>query len=208
MLEAAQGATSIDRAVVATDSQEVVDAVASAGGDAVLTGEHPNGTSRLAEAARLLGLGDEEIIVNVQGDEPEIDPGVIDAAVTTLRSSGAEMATVASPFAEGEDTADPNIVKVVCRADGRALYFSRSRIPYERSPAPALKHVGLYVYRRRFLEVYASLAPTPLEQAERLEQLRVLEHGYDIAVAIRPTHHHGIDTPEQYEAFVTRWRQG
>lgn len=205
VVDAARRASSIDRVVVATDAQDVADVVIADGAEGVLTGEHPNGTSRLAEAARHLGLDDDEIIVNVQGDEPEIDPGVIDACVATLESSEAEMATVASPFADDEDPADPNIVKVVCRADGRALYFSRARIPHERSPAPALKHVGLYAYRRRFLDVYAALAPTPLEQAERLEQLRALEHGHDIAVAIHATHHHGIDTPEQYEAFVARY---
>lgn len=207
--EAARAASSIARVVVATDAPEVEHAVTALGGEAVMTrADHANGTSRLAEAAATLGLAEDAIVVNVQGDEPELAPAVIDRAVDALATGGCDMATVASPFASNEDPADPNIVKVVVRRDGRALYFSRARIPYVRgeATAPPLKHIGLYVYRRRFLERYASLPPTPLETAERLEQLRALEHGHDIAVAVCEAHHHGIDTPEQYDAFVRRWR--
>ncbi len=117
------------------------------------------------------------------------------------------MSTVAAPFTADEDPANPNIVKVVTDAAGRALYFSRALIPYDRDGAggaPPLKHVGMYVYLRDFLLTFATLEPTPLEQIERLEQLRILEHGYDIAVTVAQVPYHGIDTPEQYEAFVAR----
>ena len=219
-LDAARTSNRLGRVVVATDAPEIVDVVNAAGGEAVLTSAaHPNGTSRLAEAADLLGLADTSIVVNVQGDEPEIDPALIDLAVDALVGSGADVATVGSPFSSGQDATDPNIVKVVVDCRGRALYFSRSPIPFDREDArPAdgvrptgtavgpLKHVGLYVYRAGFLRCYARLPGTPLEQTERLEQLRVLEHGRTIAVAVAEAHHVGIDTPEQYAAFVQRWR--
>ena len=209
--EAARRAPSISRVVIATDDERVATVVRSFGIETVMTGEHPNGTSRLAEAAEVLGLAPDAIVANVQGDEPEIEPDVIDAAVEALVRTGAEVGTIASPFAPGEDPANPNIVKAVASQTGLALYFSRSLIPHDRDgvvpPAAApLKHVGLYTYRVAFLRRYRDLAPTPLEQVENLEQLRVLEHGFRIAVAVRPCHHHGIDTPEQYRAFVRRWR--
>ncbi len=205
--EAARRAARISRVVVATDDARVAAAVAPFGIESVMTGDHPNGTSRLAEAAERLGLPPDGIVANVQGDEPEIEPGVIDAAVETLERAGVEVGTVASPFAPDEDPANPNIVKVVTSGAGLALYFSRSLIPFARDGAgqQPLKHVGLYTYRVSFLDKYRDLAPTPLEQTEKLEQLRVLEHGFRIAVAVRPCHHHGIDTPEQYSAFVRRW---
>lgn len=210
VVEAARRAGALGEVCVATDSAEVRDALA--GVRVLMTSlDHPNGTSRLAEAADLLGLADEDIVVNVQGDEPEIDPALIDAAVGALRSSGAPVATVGSPFAPGEDPANPNIVKVLRSAAGEALYFTRALAPYPRDGAFApgagpLKHVGIYVYRRAFLRRYVRLAPTPLELTEKLEQLRVLEHGERIAVALFEAHHCGIDTPEQYAAFVARWR--
>lgn len=215
--EAARRSATISRVVVATDDTKVADAVRSFGGECVLTSaEHPNGTSRLAEAAMVLGLAPEAIVVNVQGDEPEVEPVVIDSAVSALLGSQeAEIATVGVPFGAGEDAANPNIVKVVRRQDGMAMYFSRSLIPYVRdkgaagSVPPPLRHVGLYVYRRSFLEKYVGLTSTPLERAESLEQLRALEHGYAIAVAVVETGSGvgaGIDTPEQYEAFIRRER--
>jgi 3-deoxy-manno-octulosonate cytidylyltransferase (CMP-KDO synthetase) len=208
--EAVRRATSLSRVVVATDDPRISEAVRAFGGEAVMTdAAHPNGTSRLAQASLLLGLAPDTLVANVQGDEPEVEPAAIDKAVTLCRVSGAEVATVASPFMPGEDPANPNIVKVVRRPDGRALYFSRSLVPFDRagSGAAPLKHVGLYVYRHSFLKTYATLAPTPLEQAEMLEQLRVLEHGYSIAVALHPCTTQGIDTPEQYRAFVERVRR-
>ncbi|MEQ8770507.1 MAG: manno-octulosonate cytidylyltransferase [Phycisphaerales bacterium] len=235
--ERAALAESVGRVVVACDAEEIASVVRAAGFEAVMTSpEHENGTSRLAEAAALLGLGEREVIVNVQGDEPEIEPSLIDSAVRALRwrhepGSGLPTArrvgpdgsirsevwasTVASPFQLGEDPGDQNIVKAVVgllEADegiGMALYFSRSRVPHPAEAHPRatpLKHVGLYAYQRRRLDHYVSLAPTPLEQTERLEQLRWLEHGLPVAVAVRHADHHGVDTPEQYAAFVERWR--
>ena len=209
--EAARGSGRVGRVVVATDAAEIARAVSLDGVEAVMTAAtHPNGTSRLAEAADVLGLADDAVVVNVQGDEPEIDPAIIDLAVTTLLAGGADVATVGSPLAPGQDPGDPNIVKVVADCRGRAMYFSRSRIPHDRDGGGVtgpLKHVGLYVYRAAFLRRYVALPQTPLEQTERLEQLRVLEHGHAIAVAIAEAHHVGIDTEEQYEAFVARWRE-
>jgi len=210
--ERARLASSVARVVVAADDARIVAAVEGFGGACVLTSaEHPNGTSRLAEAAALLGLADGAIVVNVQGDEPELEPGLIAAGVAALVETGAEAATVASPFSAGEDPENPNIVKVAVDARGLALYFSRACIPYQgrAGDGPAarpLKHVGLYVYRAAFLRRYVGLPATPLEQTEKLEQLRVLEHGHRMAVAIMESHHHGIDTPEQYAGFVSRWR--
>ncbi|MCA9287622.1 MAG: 3-deoxy-manno-octulosonate cytidylyltransferase, partial [Phycisphaerales bacterium] len=153
VFERASMAGSIARVVVATDHERIAAAVRAFGGECVMTSaEHPNGTSRLDEAARLLGLADDAIVVNVQGDEPEIDPRIIDAAVEALEQSGAEVATVGSPFSPQENRADPAIVKVVCDARGMALYFSRAPIPFlgraeGGAAAPTLKHVGLYAYR-------------------------------------------------------------
>lgn len=216
--EAASKSGAVSRVVVATDSDRVERAVRAFGGEAVLTSaDHPNGSSRLDEAAAALGLAKDQVIVNVQGDEPELEPGLIEAGVEALLSSGgggrgeAHAATIASPFGAGENPADANLVKVVRRLDGEALYFSRSLVPMDRdgdgaSDAAPLRHVGLYVYRRGYLATYVRLAPGPLERAEKLEQLRILEHGHRIAVAVRASERHGVDTPEQYAAFVRRWR--
>lgn len=212
VVQAAARASSIPRVVVATDAPEVADAVRAFGGEAVLTSpSHENGTSRVAEAASVLELAPHDIVVNVQGDEPEIDPALIDAAVDALRRSDAAVATVASPFGPGEDASNPNIVKVLIDRRSCALYFTRAPAPFPRDGefapgAGPFKHVGLYVYRRSFLTRYVILEPTPLERTEKLEQLRILEHGMDIAVAVKPAHHVGIDTPEQYDAFVARWK--
>lgn len=209
--EAAARASSVSEVLVATDSPEIADTVASFGGRAVLTrADHPNGASRIAEACDTLGVPDDAIIVNVQGDEPEIEPDTIDACVDALRGADAPVSTIAAPFEPGEDPTDPNIVKVAIDRRGRALYFSRAPIPFQREGSAAaapLRHVGLYAYRRPFLRTYTGLAPTPLEQTERLEQLRILEHGRAIKVAVRPCRHVGIDTPDQYAAFVRRWRK-
>ncbi len=212
--DAARRATSLSRVIIATDAKEVFDEVKAFGGEAVMTREdHTNGTSRLAEAATTLRLAGDALVVNVQGDEPELDAGVIDAAVALAREGRAEVATVASPFQAGEDPMNPNLVKVVTRADGLALYFSRAWIPYPRDAASAathvraLKHVGLYVYRVDFLLKYAAMPPSALETTEMLEQLRVLDAGFRIAVAVRNVTTTGIDTPEQYEEFVRRWAE-
>ncbi len=208
VFENVRRARQVDRVIVATDDQRIVEAVQRFGGEAVMTrSDHPNGTSRIAEVTAEI---DSALIVNVQADEPEIEPELIDLAIQTLKnSSSCVMSTLGSPFATDEDPSDPNIVKVVMGPDGRALYFSRALIPYTRSESKVdpLKHVGLYVYRRDFLTKYVTLPATPLEQAESLEQLRVLEHGYDIAVAVAKVSHHGIDTPQQYDEFVARYRE-
>ena len=207
---AAARARAVERVVIACDSQEIADAATRHNVEWVLTeASHPNGTSRVAEAARKLGVSEELIVVNVQGDEPEIDPQTIDAAVGALATKGTPVATVAAPMPAGEDASNPNIVKVVCDERGVAMYFSRLPIPYPRAgEVVRYKHVGLYAYRRSFLDVCTTLEPTRLEQAESLEQLRFLGHGYAIAVARVEASHPGIDTPEQYAEFVKRWRKG
>jgi 3-deoxy-manno-octulosonate cytidylyltransferase (CMP-KDO synthetase) len=205
---------SIGRIIVATDDRRILDAVRSFGCEAVMTGEHPNGTSRIAEVVASLGDHVEpgQIIVNVQGDEPDIEPTVIDELVAGLAADpDAPMATLASPFADDEDPANPNIVKLVMatvRGRCRAMYFSRSPIPFSRDGqgVQRWKHPGLYAYRRDFLLHYVTLPPTPCELAESLEQLRALEHGHAIAVVKTVVRHHGIDTPQQYEEFVKRRR--
>ncbi len=206
-------ASSVGRVLVATDDERICRAVEAFGGEAVMTRpNHVNGTSRIAEVVALLGDACPEVVVNVQGDEPEVEPRVIDELVAgLLADSEAPMATLASPFEPDEDPADPNLVKVVVDQRGRAMLFSRLPIPFRRDappgpldPAEFLKHPGLYAYRRGFLPVYAALPPTPLEQAEKLEQLRGLEHGHPIAIIQTRVLHHGIDTPEQYAAFVRR----
>lgn len=204
----------ISRIVIATDDQRIADTVERFGGEAVLTRvDHPNGTSRIDEAAEKLALADEEWICNVQGDEPDIDPSLIDLTIAHTQADTESVAgTLAGPFAADEDPANPNLVKVVLDQRRRALYFSRALIPHCRDAADAptarpLKHAGLYVYRRGFLRTYVGMSSTPLERAESLEQLRILESGGRIAVALGESQHHGIDTPEQYEAFVRRQRR-
>ena len=215
VVERVREARAVGRIVVATDDQRVFDAVAGFGAVACMTrSDHPNGTSRIAEAVATLeqSLPPAQwprVVVNVQGDEPEVEPAVIDALVAGLDNDPqAPMATLASAFAPGENPSDPNIVKIVVTAGPRprAMYFSRSLIPFDRDHrgvAP-LKHPGLYAYRREFLPRYVALPATPLEQAEQLEQLRALEHGCPIAVVRADVAYHGIDTPGQYEQFVQR----
>lgn len=205
-------ARTVERVIVATDDERIARAASDHGYEAAMTRpDHPNGTSRIAEVVEQFDQT-VDLIVNVQGDEPMINPALIDATVDRLRRGDEPMATLASPFAPDEDPADPNIVKVVLDRRDRALYFSRSVIPHHRdgqSPgpdSPLLKHVGLYAYRRAFLATYVALEPTPAEQAEKLEQLRALEHGHAIGVAVRRAAHHGIDTPRQYEQFVRQWQ--
>ena len=209
--EAALRASLPDRVVIATDAGEVAAVAGRFGAECVMTRiDHANGTSRLDEAASLLGLADHDVVINVQGDEPEIDPGVIDDLARAMLDSGADCATVASAYPTSADPADPNIVKVVVDEGGHAMYFSRSPIPFQRDPdepdpQPMLRHIGIYAYTRRTLAAYSGLAETRIERTERLEQLRLLASGYRMLVIERETDHHGIDTPEQYEAFVRRW---
>jgi 3-deoxy-manno-octulosonate cytidylyltransferase (CMP-KDO synthetase) len=183
--EGARGAKSLERVVVATEDARVADACRAFGAEVALTrADHASGTDRIAEVAA--GL-DADVVVNVQGDEPLIEGFVIDAAVEALREDGeAPMSTVVHP-ADAEALADPNRVKVVLDRRGRALYFSRSPIPYTREGLlrPALwQHVGLYAYRHAFLQQFSALTPTPAELSEGLEQLRALEHGFPIRCAL------------------------
>lgn len=203
-----------DEVWIATDHADVKAAAEAHGVAALMTrNDHPTGTDRLAEVATQLGWLPETIVVNVQGDEPLIEPAVIAQTAQQLAVSGADIATVAHPITEAADFFNPNIVKVVCRADGDAVYFSRAPIPYARDHfareaggetlpegLPAYRHVGLYAYRTRFLHAYAKLSEAPTEHFEALEQLRALWHGYRISLAlIDHAPAPGVDTPEDAE---------
>lgn len=205
--------TAATSVVVATDDERIAAAVRSFGGTVVLTSpDHPTGTDRIAEVARSRG---EDLVVNVQGDEPEFDPGAVDALVAAMaRDPSLPMGTLAV-VARPEESDRPSAVKVVTDRNGCALYFSRSRIPFhrdlaagERPDPPVLRHVGIYAYRRDALLRFAALPPTPLENAEKLEQLRALENGWRIRVLLADRAPAGIDTPEDYEAFVRRTAAG
>jgi 3-deoxy-manno-octulosonate cytidylyltransferase (CMP-KDO synthetase) len=203
----ASGAASV---WIASDHEEIVAAAKRYGFDAMMTRpDHASGTDRIAEVAASLGLAADEIVVNVQGDEPLMPPALVTSVVHTLaQRTPASIATVAHPIRDAEEFFNPNVVKVVCDHQGYALYFSRAPIPYARDAfaatkatlpdaLPALRHIGLYAYRVGFLSAYAKLAPAPAEAFEALEQLRALWHGHRIAVAITdeapPA---GVDTPE------------
>jgi len=206
--ERASQARRVSRVIVATDDERILEAVRAFGGEAVMTSpEHPTGTDRVAEVVERL-LPHEEAIVNVQGDEPLIDPSEIDAAVEALSSDpDADMSTLASPIESEEVFRNPNAVKVVCDRRGYALYFSRSPIPFYRGegrPPQPLLHVGLYCYRREALLRLVRLPRSPLEEAESLEQLRALENGMRIKVALVPHHEPGVDTPEDLERVRRR----
>lgn len=205
----ASGAT---RIVVATDHADILAACAAHGVEAVMTrADHPSGTDRIAEVARALNLGPDEVVVNLQGDEPMIDPALLAACAARIEA-GVPMATCAHPLSGVADVFNPNVVKVVLDRQGRALYFSRATIPWARDafaasrntlPAalPAdyapLRHIGLYAYSNAFLQAYPALEVSPLEQVEALEQLRVLWHGHPIAVHVTDSAPEaGVDTPE------------
>jgi 3-deoxy-manno-octulosonate cytidylyltransferase (CMP-KDO synthetase) len=203
------GAASV---VVATDDVRVQQAVADAGYQALMTSPaHQSGTERLVEVAETLGWPDDTLVVNVQGDEPLIDPQLIREAARQLVLHGdAVMATLAHPIHDHADFVNPNVVKVVADEAGYALYFSRAPIPWPRDAFAtqqamphelgALRHIGLYAYRAGFLRTYASLSSSPLERFEMLEQLRVLWHGHRISLGISPiAPAPGVDTPEDLE---------
>ena len=200
--ERARLSKSLSAIVVATDDPRVCDAVRAFGGEAVLTSpDHPNGTSRAEEAAR---GRDAWAVINIQGDEPLLDPLMIDEVAGALAEPGVEFATLCRPLLDEADRADPNTVKVVLAQNGDALYFSRSLIPYPRhEPAvPVYQHIGIYGYSMAFLRRYAELPMTPLAEAESLEQLKALEHGYRIRVRVTASAlpSRGVDTPEDLEA--------
>ena len=186
----ASGAQSV---TVATDDARILKAIEQHGFRALMTRtEHPSGTDRIAEAALALGVGEAEIVVNVQGDEPLIEPALIaEVAAALERDSGASMSTACHPIDDEATITNPNVVKVVLDAAGNALYFSRSRIPYPREPrGMGYRHAGIYAYRGGFLQRFARLEPAPLERTEALEQLRALWHGFRIVVVV-----HGEDIP-------------
>ncbi|GAB3365741.1 3-deoxy-manno-octulosonate cytidylyltransferase [Lysobacter rhizosphaerae] len=194
---------------VAADDQRIADALNVSGVRVAMTSTaHPSGTDRLAECARIAGWSDDTIVVNLQGDEPFAPAEGIRAVADLLRDSGAEMATLAAPVTDAETLFDPNAVKLVQAANGDALYFSRAPLPWprdafarDRTRLPEgghwLRHIGIYAYRAGFLQRFAAMPPGRLEQVESLEQLRVLEAGYRIAVATTPAPFPpGVDTPD------------
>lgn len=208
--------------VVAADHADIIQACEAHGVRALLTRvDHPSGSDRLAEACALLGLGDDDIVVNVQGDEPLIDPSLVRACARTLVANpDCVMSTAAHPISDAAEFSNPNVVKLVCDAKGRALYFSRAPIPWWRdgythglnshsvlsAPAP-MRHMGLYAYRAGFLQRFPTLAASPLEAIESLEQLRVLWHGERIAVHttdLRPGP--GVDTAVDLERVRQMFR--
>ena len=221
VFERARAASRIARLLVATDDTRIAAAVRAFGGEVLMTSpEHASGTDRLAEVARALPA---DLFVNIQGDEPLLDPQDIDGLIECLEQDPSpDMATLADPLLDPDAARDPNVVKVVCDAGGRALYFSRFPIPYVQEsegaggggaaggaragsnaagpPRPWLRHVGLYAYRRGFLLEFASWSPGILETLEGLEQLRTLERGRTIRVLRARGHYHGVDTPADVRA--------
>ena len=194
----ASQAKTLSGVVVATDDERILRAVEDHGGRAMMTAkDHPTGTDRLAEVAE--AYPDVDLIINVQGDEPLIEPSLIDELGRAFDGDAElQMATVMTPMEDEAEQKNPNNVKVVTDKNGCALYFSRSLLPYPRNDAgtPVYKHIGIYTYRRDFLLAYAKMAPTPLERAESLEQLRALENGYKIKCIKTNARFVGVDTPE------------
>ncbi|MCH7595806.1 MAG: 3-deoxy-manno-octulosonate cytidylyltransferase [Planctomycetes bacterium] len=225
VVERVRQARRIERVIVATDDERIAQAVTSFGGDVQMTRfDHPSGTHRVREVTDALDLADDAVVLNVQGDEPEISPASLDRLVDRMFDSKNEsqIATIAARFddngpREGSGSPlDPNCVKVVVDAAGRAMYFSRSPIPYPRDtngaidrPSHWLLHLGIYAYRVSALRRITSehVEPGVLERAESLEQLRWMEHGFSIAVVVVDERSVGIDTPADYAAFVKRTRE-
>jgi 3-deoxy-manno-octulosonate cytidylyltransferase (CMP-KDO synthetase) len=199
--------------LIATDSERVLEACKEFGGQCVMTSDtHRSGTDRIAEA---VAGADADIIVNLQADEPLIEPENIDlVAQLLIDDPEAEMATLVADFQDKEQIADPNVVKCIVDTNGRAIYFSRSVIPYDRDAGGAgeltnyLRHLGIYAYRRSFLLEITKKPQTPLELSEKLEQLRVLEYGHSIVTGKVKHSWEGIDTPQQYAEFVKRVNNG
>lgn len=243
VFERARKSVALNRLFVATDDTRIFEAVQAFGGESLMTAaDHPSGTDRLAEAAERIGLSGEDVVVNIQGDEPLVQPQMIETLVKALiEAEDCPMATLAFVSCSRNDFLNPNVVKLVMDLSGRALYFSRSPIPFFRdepgkvqageacskgahrrgldsessaaqstSPQPAgdrssfLRHLGYYAYRQSFLQIFTRLSPTPLETAEKLEQLRAMEYGYSIKVAISPWETIGVDTPRDLEEVSKR----
>jgi 3-deoxy-manno-octulosonate cytidylyltransferase (CMP-KDO synthetase) len=194
--ERARALASVGRILVATDDERIAEAVRGFGGIAVMTSpSHPSGTDRVAEVMRAESA---ELVVNLQGDEPTFDVASVDELVGRMAADPSiEMGTLAHPIRDANEREDINATKVVLDQAGYALYFSRAPIPFRRQAghAPTLRHIGIYVFRARFLQRFATLQPTPLERTETLEQLRALEHGVRIRVVVTPHASLGVDTP-------------
>ncbi len=211
--ERAGQSSRLDRLLVATDDPRIVEAVTSFGGEALLTSaEHPSGTDRLAETGRRLDLGEDDVVINIQGDEPQLQPIMVDLLADALVESGpCPMATLACESADVIAFANPNVVKVVVDDRWRALYFSRAPIPCRRDRDPTLqpflRHLGFYAYRQGFLQQFTQLAPGRLERLEQLEQLRALEHGHAIRVALSPVETVGVDNPEDLQIVAAQWME-
>jgi len=207
--ERASQARYLTDVVIATDDERIRDVVQDFRGRVVMTrSDHVSGTDRVAEAA---SASTASVIVNIQGDEPMIDPAAIDAAVLgLLDQDDVPMSTLKKRIERREEVTDPNVVKVVTDQSGNAIYFSRSPIPFLRESTdgiPRFKHIGLYVYRREFLLAYPDLPVGPLEQAERLEQLRALENGFKIRVAETEYESLGVDTPEDWQRVAVLYEK-
>ncbi|MDY6852367.1 MAG: 3-deoxy-manno-octulosonate cytidylyltransferase [Thermodesulfobacteriota bacterium] len=214
VFERAGAADGVDRVIVATDDERIRDAVHAFGGEAIMTGKnHPSGTDRLAEAVERLGLSPEDIVVNVQGDQPAFDPKLVSDVVRPLvEDQGLEMSTPIIHTTDLHEINDPNHVKVVFDQDRLALYFSRAPIPWPREGDESyyFKHIGIYGYRVSFLRRFVTLPPGPLENLEKLEQLRALEHGFRIKVVLTDLDSPEVDTPEDVpkaEAFLQRAKE-
>jgi 3-deoxy-manno-octulosonate cytidylyltransferase (CMP-KDO synthetase) len=217
VVEQAQKAKKSQRVLVATDDHRIFDAVRSFGGHAVMTSDsHHSGTDRIAEVIKRPEYLGVKLVVNVQGDEPDMDPGLIDALIEALEGSQVEMATAAAPFAHDKEVANPNVVKVVTDARHCALYFSRAVIPFDRDRTGTVlggdlrayhRHVGIYAYRREALLTLAGTPLCELERIEKLEQLRALYLGMKILVLPAAHVPQGVDTPEDYAAFVKRHKE-
>ena len=208
----------VDKVIIAADDKRIVAAANTFGAECILTSaEHKSGTDRIAEAVADI---DVDIVVNLQADEPEIDPQHIDMVAelliqtqnSKLKTQNYDMATLAADFQSAEQIADPNIVKVITDCSGQAIYFSRAPIPYDREKSGAgkvqqyLRHIGIYAYRKEFLLKITASPQTRLEKIEKLEQLRAIENGYSILVGKVKHAADGIDTPEQYAEFVKRYK--
>jgi len=208
--EQACSAKLVDKVIIAADDERIAKACASFAAECVMTSpDCPSGTDRIAEA---VGRLDVDIVINLQADEPEIDPSNIDIlAKLMIDNPDAQMGALVSDFKNTEQIADPNIVKAIIDTNGRAIYFSRSVMPYDRDNAGIgqtanyLRHIGIYAYRKDFLLKITSLPQSKLEQIEKLEQLRAIENGYSIATAKVEHKCDGIDTPQQYAEFVKRY---
>ena len=199
--ERSQSATKVDNVIVATDDQRIVDAVSAFGGQAIMTSDkNRSGTDRIAEAAEKIGLEMDDIVINVQGDQPLMDPRCLDQLVQPFHSEpGIEMSTLAFKIVREREITDPKDVKVTFDNRMYALYFSRAPIPLPRDPGTqhdTFKHLGFYAYTRKFLEIFRKLDEGTLEAVEKLEQLRALEHGYRIRVVVTPYDSPEVDLPE------------